>query len=152
MKPAAFFSMVLLLVGLAGPSASAQPQPVNLTGTWDFVFDELQFGDGTRAEPGSFDIAMTITEQSGSILRGNIKFTTNLTNLHDGEKSVTQRDVGLMGVISWSGDEITLISHGETDSWVISGRIVNAQVMELIGYETGEHAWISKKIAVRRQE
>ncbi len=157
MNASSILSLIVLLAGLAVPTAkyaSAQSQPdpgvVNLVGTWDIAIDELEFYDGSRGEDVNLDATITITEQSGSILRGQVSFTIDPGVAHDGEQNVTEREVGLMGVISWSGDEVTLISHGESDHWVLSGRVINPNVMELIGYETGEHAWISKKIAVRQ--
>ena len=63
---------------------------------------------------------------------------------------MTEREVGLMGIISWSGDEITLISQGESDHWVNSDRMINSNVLESTGHETGEHVWISRTITVRQ--
>ncbi|WP_421723364.1 hypothetical protein [Bauldia sp.] len=143
---------LVLLIGLAIPTtASAQSdQAPNLVGTWEIVFETLEMADGTSVDATAFEATIVLTEQEGYMVRGQLRFTSDLGNFHDGEQQVSERDVGLMGVISWSGDEITLISHGEADAWVISGQLAEPDVMELIGYETGEHAWVSRKRAVRR--
>jgi hypothetical protein len=143
-----------LLVG-PGQDAAAQSEtastPINLVGDWKTVDIELEMVDGQMFDDDTFvEGRLTITKQTGAIVNAKYDFKLKTASGHDGEMAVTERSVDMLGVISWSNDEIMLMSHGEKDSWIFNGKIVDPRTIELVAYEMGEHGWVARTMA-RRQ-
>lgn len=142
------------LLAVPGQDVAAQseaaPTPVNLVGEWKMGKSEIEMAGDQRWDHNTFQGGFTITKQTGAIVNAKSYFKLKDGRGHDGEMHVTEREVDLVGVISWSGNEITLVSHGEKDGWVFKGKIVNPDTIEFVAYETGEHGWVARYLALRR--
>jgi len=149
-----FACMAMVLASVASETASAQQpsvdQAVNLIGVWDMAVTEGEYGDGHRWDHNDLEAYLDVTSQNGGIVHATFHATLESGRAHDGEQHVSVREVEMIGVISWSEDMVTFASHGARDHWVFIGRIVNSETIELMAYETGDHGWVSRNIAVRR--
>jgi len=156
MKRLAILIIPIALGLLAAPSQDVAAQserttkPVNLVGEWKMEKSEVEMAGDQRWDHETFEGGFTITKQTGAIVNAKSYFKLNAGRGHDGKMHVTEREVDLVGVLSWSGDEITLVSHGEKDGWVFNGKIVNPDMIEFVAYETGEHGWAARYLALRR--
>lgn len=149
-----FVAIVLAVALFEVPYAGAQAQSsdsttVNLLGIWDMTVTEGSYKD-RRWDHHMMEAHLDVTEQTGGIVHAT--FHAKLTSdwAHDGIERVSMREVEMLGVISWSSEEVAFASHSADDAWVFHGRIVNNRTIELMAYETGEFGWVSRNIAVRR--
>ncbi len=151
-----FVLSILIAFGslwLPGQRAAAQTEPppvIDLVGTWVSAYHENGRWDGTSWGIGRVTHEMIITEQRGMMVRGSWRLHVTQLDGQGRDASVQERDVQLIGAISWSGDQITLVNHSEKNAIVFQGRILNPITIELIAYEAGERGWIEQFLLVRR--
>ncbi|MEM7445357.1 MAG: hypothetical protein AAF414_18700 [Pseudomonadota bacterium] len=143
-------ALTVLSVWLVTATAWAQDAAPNLVGVWDVELDELVFTNGNRFDAHTYIATLTITEHVGGVVHALYSFTTEMEGLHDGVMEVSARDAEVLGIVSLSGDEIIFINRNEADEAVSHARLISPNEMEIMGYELGEHAWVSRSRAVRR--
>lgn len=146
----AFITLSSLFSQVAYGQESSQAAPVNLVGEWKNVdLQVYQAGDKSWDER-AVDWRITITEQDGGMLKGTVAYQSTTHRGHDGVAETSGREITVLGTISWSGDEVNLVTVGEADGSVYRGEIVNPSTIQWVMYEAGEHGWIGRAIAVRQ--
>lgn len=145
-----FFVLCSLLSQGAFGQEPSQTAPSNLVGEWKMVDLEVYQAGGKSWDESAVDWRVIITEQSGGMLKGTVTYQSATYKGHDGVAETSGREIAVLGTISWSGDEVKLVTIGEADGSVYRGRIVDPQTIEWVMHEAGEHGWIGRAIAARQ--
>ncbi len=127
----------------------SRPKPPDLVGVWRLV-DLQVFQAGNKSwDESSVAWRIHIKEQVDAMTKGIVAYHSTTYKGHDGNSETSERQIEFLGTISWSGDEVNLVTVGEADGSIYRGNIVNENMIEWVMYETGEHGWIGRAIAVR---
>ncbi|KZK88770.1 hypothetical protein PsAD5_05120 [Pseudovibrio sp. Ad5] len=92
---------------------------------------------------------LRIDEQTGPVLEGVFfwQVSPGSGRDHDGLSEVSKSKEPVIGMIGWDGASITLVEHPDTGT--MQGRMINSDTMELVHYEAGPYATISRYLLVR---
>jgi hypothetical protein len=141
---ASFFS-ALLFVGLAVPLSAEEPP--SMMGVWRAV-QPSQTGKGFT----TIEVEFRFTEQKGPLFRGTYVWRLPKSidvQMNDGTKTGWSGEERVLGVIGYDNRSVTLVDDGDTGQF--QGRLVNDNVMELVYFEPGQHAAISRGVVVRQE-
>jgi hypothetical protein len=135
----------LLIIGPAVP-LSAEESP-SMIGVWRTVHP-AQANKGFTTIEHEF----RFTEQKGPLFKGTYVWRLPKSidvQMNDGAKTGWSGEERVMGVIGWDNRSVTLVDDGDAGQYL--GRLVNDSVMELIYFEPGPHAAISRGQWVRQK-
>jgi hypothetical protein len=146
------FAMLALIVvapAFALPVAAQEP---NLVGDWEAVELRSETFAGKRWTEETTQFGFTITTQDGRILTGTRHFRTAAdTPGHDGSAEVVERTSDVIGVVDVGGEEFHLVSKGTTDAFFFEGEIIDADTIDVVGYEPGDKSWVMHMTLKRKQ-
>ncbi len=138
---AVFFSPFLSQANDAAP---------NMIGTWKTVEGAVGHWEGGLKK---FDVergTLVVTEQANGLFRGTMTYASDTRKPKfegkDGHGHVLTEDI--LGLIEWDNRTVIWVDH--FDETVHKGRLVDANRMEVIGYEPGDHAVVTRSIMVRQ--
>jgi len=131
------------VVFLSGPAA-AQDQGGNLVGTWAMTEINGRGWNGERHTTDTIDsIVLEISEHDGAVFAGTYswRLATEALAMDAGQGVTTEAEEVVLGVLDFDGTYI-MVDH--PDNSVIRIRMVDDNTLEMVGYETGPHAVVSR--------
>lgn len=133
----------------SGDSAAQSPD-TNLVGTWAMTDINGRGWNGARLTPETIEsIVIEISEHDGTTFAGTYSWqlATDALDMDDGQDIVTQAEEVVIGVRDFDGTYI-MVDH--PDDSVIRIRIADDNTLEMVGYETGLHAVVSRMVFERQ--
>ncbi|MEO1223005.1 MAG: hypothetical protein AAFX92_02170 [Pseudomonadota bacterium] len=124
--------------------AAAQDQGTNLVGTWAMTEINGRGWNGERHTTETIDhIVLEISEHGGAIFAGTYSWqlATDALAMDAGQGVTTEAEEVVLGVLDFDGTYI-MVDHPDTS--VIRIRIVDDNTLEMVGYEAGPHAVVSR--------
>lgn len=130
--------LFLVLATVVGLGAQGVP---DLRGDWTCPRDEGLI----RGEP----IAWTLTLDIKGTYRWRVDESLGVLE-HSGGEPTLSGEVRFQGVIDWDNVRVVMVDFGDTGT--VNGTLASGDVLQLIGYEAGEHALVAAAICVRLAE
>lgn len=146
-----------MLAVLSAPSALAQSTVPDMVGHWDAIEQNGAGHDGNmwneKAGPDqTASIVLEIAEQTGYAFIGTLRWSfPDVTDpaSHDGTQHTNQANEAMLGVFSGDGASFAIAEHPDTG--VRFGRMLDDNRLEIVTVESGEHAFATRTVYVRRQ-
>ncbi len=130
--------------GFLSDPAAAQDQGTNLVGTWAMTEINGRGWNGERHTTDTIDsLMLEISEHDGAIFAGTYSWqlATDALAMDAGQGITTEAEEVVLGVLDFDGTYI-MVDHPDTS--VIRIRIVDDDTLEMVGYEAGPHAVVSR--------
>lgn len=140
-----FGAGVLLAMAPPVPGAYAQGLP-DMTGNWSCPRDEGLI----RGEPIAWTLAFDIDWQDGRFFTGTYFWSVDEAlgvQEQSGGEATLSGEVRFQGVVDWDNRRFIMVDFGDTGT--VSGTFANDDTVQLIGYESGEHALVAAALCVR---
>ncbi len=121
----------------------------DLVGQWVVIKKDAVFWHRDIHSQENGPSHLKIEEQTGPVLEGVFlwQITPGSGRDHDGRSEVSSSKEPVIGMIGWDGNTLTLVEHPDTGT--MQGRMINSDTMELIHYEAGPYATISRYLLIR---
>ncbi|WP_421724129.1 hypothetical protein [Bauldia sp.] len=140
----------IALAATANTTVPASAEDIDLTGKWKVVSGTIRTSSGETLIIGETSTTeFVFTDHVGPVFSGNYSWEHHeeMQDLHDGEAVTHRSQEDFVGIIHPDGKTFTIADHPDTGLAV--GMIVNANRIELIGFEAGPHAYTSHSVLVR---
>jgi hypothetical protein len=123
---------------------AAQDQGISLLGTWVMTDVDGRSWNGARHSPETIDsIVLEISDHDGTTFAGTYSWqlATDALAVDAGQDIVTHAEEVVIGVRDFDG---TYIMVDYPDDSVIRIQIADENTLEMVAYETGPHAVVSR--------
>ena len=145
------------IASLTAAALLALPAPVlaqetDLTGLWKVVSGKIRTSSGETLTIGEDSTTEFVFEnQDGPVFSGNYSWVhpEDLEDFHNGVEITNRAEEDFVGIIHPDGVTFTIADHPDTG--LATGRIVDDNTIELVGYEAGEFAYVSFSVLVREE-
>ena len=147
-------ALATVMMGFATPVAFADdgkpPQHYpELAGQWVVIKKDAVYWHRDIQTQENGPSRLRIEEQTGPVLEGVFfwRVSPGSGRDHDGRSEVSESKEPVIGMIGWDRASITFVEHPDTGT--MQGRLINSDTMELMHYEAGPYATISRYLLVR---
>ncbi|WP_421724365.1 hypothetical protein [Bauldia sp.] len=123
---------------------AAQDTGEHLAGTWTMTDISGRSWNGARHTPDTIEsIVLEISDHDGTTFAGTYSWRLSADNLDvdDGREVTMEAEEVVLGVRDFDGTYV-MVDHPDTS--VIRIRIVDENTLELMAYESGPHAAVSR--------
>lgn len=134
-------AFVACFVALTNPVAAQEP-PGSLVGTWIMTDVVGRSWNGTKMSTDTLkSFELEITEQDGPIYAGKMRwqFADDRHQLTDGAQTTSQSEGEVLVVRDFDGTYI-MVDHPDTT--INRLQLVDADTLEMVGYESGPNALV----------
>ncbi|MEM7445694.1 MAG: hypothetical protein AAF414_20400 [Pseudomonadota bacterium] len=135
---------------LSSADVAAQDQSTNLVGTWVMTDVNGRSWNGARHTLETIEsIVLEIAEHDGTTFAGTYSWqlATHELAADDGQEITTEAEEVVIGVRDFDG---TYIMVDYPDDSVIRIRVADENTLEMVAYEAGPHAVVSRMTFERR--
>lgn len=144
--------VISIFVILFATALSAQEDVVDMTGVWRLAGGEVMTAYGEARSHDAISAELRIDEQFGGVFHGQMLWDNSGAEVarefdHGDEVSVIIKGE-VMGVVDWDNRSITIVDR-LIDASLWTGRLTDANTLELIGYEHGSHGFATRTRWIR---
>lgn len=132
------------------PKPMVQPRHPELVGQWVVVKKDGIGWHRAIQDHTSGPAYLQIEEQDGAVLEGYFFWQVQPGEArdHNGIAEVSEAKEPLIGLVEWDGRSVTFVEHPDTGT--LQGKLLHNNMMQLVHFEPGQYATISRYLLVRQ--